>query len=632
MKRPCQRRRTLLPLVLALPVACSEVAVTAVDVARVDIEPATPSVIAGQSITLRATLRDARGNPLSGREVEWFSTDPSVATVDGNGVVTGMAVGSALVRASAGGREGEVSVTVQPKPVAAVVVSPATVQLVVDETRSLAAQPRAEDGEVLPDRAVAWQSENGAIATVDAAGVVRALAPGATRILAVAEGVSGAASISVAPKPVASVQVTPASVSVLQGDTVRLSAVLRSKEGTPLTGRTITWRSEDVAIARVDAAGLVTAIGAGSVRVIATAEGVEGAADVQVTVRPVAAVSVSPPSATLDVGATLQFHATVTAADGTALPERPVIWATDAPGVASIDRTGRLTAVSVGTATVRATAEGVTGTATVTVQTPSPVPVATVVVQPATLDLKPGDTGTLTAETRASDGTVLTGRTVSWTTSNAAVATVDGTGKVMAVADGTATITATSEGKSGSAAVTVKSTTQPVANVTVSPASVTLVTGGVQQFTATLKASDGTTLTGRTVVWKSSDAAVLSIDAQGKATALKKGSVTVTATSEGVSGTAAVTVNDPPPPPPAATVIVTPALTLARRGTDVQLTAEVRAADGTLLNKKVMWKSSDNRTADVDKNGLVKTKRTGTVTITATVDGKSGSAVIVILP
>src|SRR5690606_32884395 len=155
MKRPCQRRRTLLPLVLALPVACSEVAVTAVDVARVDIEPATPSVIAGQSITLRATLRDARGNPLSGREVEWFSTDPSVATVDGNGVVTGMAVGSALVRASAGGREGEVSVTVQPKPVAAVVVSPATVQLVVDETRSLAAQPRAEDGDVHPDRAVA---------------------------------------------------------------------------------------------------------------------------------------------------------------------------------------------------------------------------------------------------------------------------------------------------------------------------------------------------------------------------------------------------------------------------------------------------------------------------------------------
>jgi hypothetical protein len=100
---------------------------------------------------------------------------------------------------------------------------------------------------------------------------------------------------------------------------------------------------------------------------------------------------------------------------------------------------------------------------------------------------------------------------------------------------------------------------------------------------------------------------------------------------DGVTGQVSVTV-DPPPPPQAATVRVIPGFALVRRGTDVQLQAEVRAADGTLLQKTVTWTSSDSGIANVTSTGLVKTKRTGTVTITATVDGRSGTASIVILP
>lgn len=722
MKCASQRRRTLLPLLLlAGPLACSEVAVTAVDVARVEIEPAAPSVIAGQTLSLRATLLDGLGNALTGREVQWSSADPSIVGVDGEGRVTGITVGSARVLASADGQQGEATVTVQPKPVAAVEIAPAALQLVVDESVALAARPLAADGEALTDRAVEWQTENAAVAAVDAAGVVLALSPGSTRILAISEGVAGAASIEVAPKPVASVQVAPTPLALVQGDTARLTVVLRSADGRPLTGRTVAWRSENGAVAQVDASGLVSAVGAGNTRVLAAAEGVEGASDVQVAPRPVAAVSVSPATSTVNVGTTLQFHATVTAADGSLLVGRPVLWSSDAASVAPIDAMGRVTAAGPGTATITATVDGVTGTAILTVQTPAPVPVATVTVLPATLDLKPGDVGALAAETRAADGTLLTGRTVTWSSSDPAVAAVDASGNVSGVADGSATVTATSEGQSGSAAVSVKSTLQPVATVAVSPATLTAETGDVQQFTATLTAADGSPLTGRAVVWSSSDVAVLLIDAQGRAAALKAGRVTVTATSEGVSGTASVTITDPPPPPltvatvtvtptgvhlqpggtrqftatarasdgtvitgravtwaagntsvlsvngqglatavaagqttvsatvdgvtgqvtvtvdpppppTAASVQVTPSFTIVRRGTDVQLQAQVRAADGTLLNKTVTWTSSDTRIANVTSNGLVKTKRNGTITITATVDGKSDSALIVILP
>src|SRR5918996_821446 len=86
----------------------------------------------------------------------------------------------------------------------------------------------------------------------------------------------------------------------------------------------------------------------------------------------------------------------------------------------------------------------------------------------------------------------------------------------------------------------------PVASVTVSPASVSVAVGGTQQFTATLKDADGNVLSGRPVDWASSDPAFASVSAIGLATALVVGTTTITATSEGKSGTAALTVTPRP--------------------------------------------------------------------------------------
>src|SRR2546425_9580673 len=85
----------------------------------------------------------------------------------------------------------------------------------------------------------------------------------------------------------------------------------------------------------------------------------------------------------------------------------------------------------------------------------APVPVASVVVAPATASVSVGQTTQLTATPRDSTGAPLTGRAVSWSSDNAGVATVNGSGLVSGVAAGLANITATSEGKSGTAAVTV---------------------------------------------------------------------------------------------------------------------------------------------------------------------------------
>jgi hypothetical protein len=146
----------------------------------------------------------------------------------------------------------------------------------------------------------------------------------------------------------------------------------------------------------------------------------------------------------------------------------------------------------------------------------------------------------LTGVTKDSAGNLLTRRTVSWMTSNNAVATVSASGVVTGVAAGSATITATSDGQSGTAAMTV--TNVPVARVTVTPLIASLLMGATVQLTATPTDALGNPLSGRVVTWASNAPGVAAVSGTGLVTGLGIGGVTITATSEGQSGSAAVTV------------------------------------------------------------------------------------------
>jgi hypothetical protein len=147
------------------------------------------------------------------------------------------------------------------------------------------------------------------------------------------------------------------------------------------------------------------------------------------------------------------------------LTGRTVTWSSSNTGVATVNASGNVTAVAAGTASVRATSEGQTGSATITVTAPPPAPVATVTVSPATASVPVGQTVQLSAVTRDAGGNVLTGRVVTWSSSNTALATVSGSGLVTGVAAGQATITATSESRTGQSVVTVTSTAPPPARV-----------------------------------------------------------------------------------------------------------------------------------------------------------------------
>src|SRR5205814_131587 len=180
---------------------------------------------------------------------------------------------------------------------------------------------------------------------------------------------------------------------------------------------------------------------------------------------------------------------------------------------------------------------GKTDTAAVTVTSAA---VASVTVSPVSASEQVGQTVALSATTKDAAGNVLSGRTVTWASSNSAAATVSASGVVTGVAAGSATITALSEGQSGTAGITV--TQVPVASVTVAPASGSVPAGLTLQFTATPKDASGNPLSGRVVTWGSSNTAVATVNGSGLVMGVAAGSATITATSEGRSGTGAVTV------------------------------------------------------------------------------------------
>jgi len=197
------------------------------------------------------------------------------------------------------------------------------------------------------------------------------------------------------------------------------------------------------------------------------------------------------------------------------------------------------------------------------------VPVASVAVSPTTASVPVGQTVQLTATPKDANGNTLSGRTIAWASSNPAAATVNTSGRVTGVAAGTATITATSEGKSGTAAITVTAPPlpAPVASVAVSPASASVPAGQAVQLSAVTKDSAGTVLTGRALTWASSNGGIASVNGSGLVTGVAVGAATITATSEGKSGTAALTVTALPPVTGSCLALAGPTITLSGMST-----------------------------------------------------------------
>lgn len=252
-------------------------------VATVELSPSTASIVIGGTTQLTATLKDASGNVLTDRTVEWKSDHDLIASVSTTGLVTSKSVGTAIITATVEGKSAQATITVTAVPVASVSVTPPTSSLVIGGTVQLSAVTRDDAGNVLTGRTVEWTSSDQSVATVDGNGLVTAHAIGNATITATSETKSAHAEITVTVAPVATVAVSPASVTIALNGTTQLSATTSDASGHVLTGRAVSWSSSDETKAKVDGNGLVTGLSYGQVTITATSEGKKGTATVKVS-------------------------------------------------------------------------------------------------------------------------------------------------------------------------------------------------------------------------------------------------------------------------------------------------------------------------------------------------------------
>jgi uncharacterized protein YjdB len=242
-------------------------------------------------------------------------------------------------------------------------------------------------------------------------------------------------------------------------------------------------------------------------------------------------VVVSPRVSSLRVGQTQQLAATVLDKTGATVAAGAVTWTSVEPTIATVSATGLVTMLTTGSTAIQATVGGVTGIASLQ----GVAGVASISIAGLTRAVAVGEQVPLSFRTLDAAGNALVARAVTWSSSAPTVATVNADGVIAGVAPGAAVVTATSEGRTATVNVVVEALA-PVNTVTLSPTTPTLAAGSTQQLVATLRDANSNVLANRPITWASSSAATGSVSSTGLVSALVPGTFTVTATSEGKSG------------------------------------------------------------------------------------------------
>ena len=405
----------------------------------------------GDEATLKATVSPSNA---VNKAVTWATSNPAVATVE-NGKVIAVGAGNAIITVTTvdNGITATCVVTVKEVvvPVTGITVKQ-SVSITEGKTYMLTAT-------VLPENAtnknVTWKSSNTKVATVDENGKITAVSKGTALITVTTEDGNFSAQCKVTVK-VATVAVTGVTLdketATLEiGQTTTLTATVLPATATT---KTVTWTSDNEAVAIVDANGNVSAVGVGTATITVTTKSGSKTATCVVTVKEatvaVTGVTLNRDKTSTAVGKYVTLIATILPEDAT---NKKVTWTSSDTSIATVDSKGRIKGIAPGVATITVTTDdgNFKASAIVTI-----VPVVTeITLDKTAITLEIGQTDTIIAKVVPNNAT---SKSITWSSSDVSVATVDSNGTVVAVAPGTATITALNKftGITATCVVTVK--------------------------------------------------------------------------------------------------------------------------------------------------------------------------------
>ena len=573
-----------------------------VAVESVTVSPQNLELKVGETATLTARIQPSNAQGT----LSWTSSNTAVASV-ANGTVTAVAAGSATITASAGGKSASCQVTVKAAQtvveVESVTLDRHEMTLTEGETNRLVAKVSPSNA---TDKTISWATSNPAIVSVDKEGNVKGVAVGTATVAASHGNLSDACKITVTASavPVTSISLDKTTLALAEQDTYQLTATVKPDNA---TDKNVTWSIANAAIATVSDNGLVTAVAEGATTITAKAGDKTATCTVTVSkkVIPVTSVTLNKTSLALTEQETFQLAATVSPDNAT---DKTVTWSSSNTVVATVSDNGLVTAVAEGSTTITAKAGDKTATCSVTVSK-KVIPVTSVSLNKTSLALTEQETFQLSATVSPDNAT---DKTVTWSSSNTAVATVSSNGLVTAVQEGSATITAKAGDKTASCTVTVSKKVIPV----------TSFTFGDDWFyvekdhTLQLPFQSSPTNANETLTWTSSAPSYVSVDQNGLVSGLKIGTVTITVKGSLVNATCKVTCHYIP------TGITLNATNLTMEVEDTfQMQGTVNKRPEDTNDYGISWSSADPSIAKISSSGLVTAVSPGTTTLRAGVYG-----------
>ena len=587
--------------------------ITSVRVTGVGLSQSTAALLVGATQQLTATVVPLNA---TNKAVTWTSSSPGVATVSTSGLLTGVSAGSTTITVTTaeGNKTATCAVTVTGTvSVTGVTLNRTSASLSPGGTLQLVASVAPTNA---TNTGVAWTTSNGSVATVNGSGLVTAVANGSCTITVTTADGSRTATCALTVATVVSVtgvSVNQSAASLATGATVQLVATVAPAGATV---KTVAWTSSNLAVATVNASGLVTGVAAGSATITVTTGDGGFTATCLVAVYipplvPVTGVVVAPSTATIVPTGTVQLTATVSPAGAS---NKALTWSSNSPN-ATVNQSGLVTGVSAGAATVSATTTdgGKVASCAVTVTGP-----AIILLSPSSFSATVGSTTNLNASVNRPG---LAANAVTWSSANPSVAAVPATGSVkggngstttigvgvIGVGNGTTTITCSGFG----ATVTV---TTSVTGVSLNVANLTMARGSSFLAVATVAPAGASN---KNVTWTSSYPSVATVNGGGLIRAVGNGTTAIRVTTEdgGRSAAAVISVVTPV----TGVRLNTNSLRINRGGSQTLLTSVTPA---NASNISVRWSSTNSRVASVTGSGVVRGIGSGTATVTATtVDG-----------
>ena len=532
----------------------------------------------GETISLIATLNTSSED----KTITWTSSDPSIAKVDENGLVTAVNVGQAIITAATtNGLKAECEVTVIETEASGIIIDKEAMGIAGDDLKMLVGETKTISVTVEPetttDKSLTFESSNPEVASVDKEGRITALSLGSTTITITAKsGVSASLNVRVVSTLAGAISLNRNTATLKATETLQLEATVLPET---TTDKSVFWTSSDSTVATVDENGLVTTVNVGKATITATTtNGLKAECEVTVIETEASSIVIDKEAMGIEgddlemlVGETKTISVTVEPETTT---DKSLTFESSNPDVASVDDDGKITALSLGSTTITITAKsGISASLNVRV-------VSTLA---GAISLN-RNTATLKAtETMLLEATVLpettTDKSVFWSSSDSSIAKVDGNGLVTAVNVGKATITATTtNGLKAECEVTVVET--EATGIVIDKDSMGIEGDDLEMLVGETKTIMVTvepeTATDKSLTFKSSNPDVASVVEEGTIIAISPGRSTVTITAKsGVSTSINVIVTSPIiPVDPVEPVTITVSSQKVREGSLLILAAD----------------------------------------------------------